>query len=92
MEFTNAYHDQDLERCTLQIGKESRRVYRPVEHVASEIIRSSSEQSNRAMYDGAVLNVKLLMVLLSSVGIIVIVVSEGLPSVISFLTRWIVVE
>lgn len=28
------------------------------------------------------------MVLLSSVSIIVIVVSEGLPSAISFLTRW----
>lgn len=46
------------------------------------------------MYDGAVLNVKLLMVLLSSVHVvfIVIVVSEGLPSIISFLTRWIVVD
>lgn len=32
------------------------------------------------------------MVLLSSVGIIVIVVSEGLPSVISFLTRWMEVD
>lgn len=29
---------------------------------------------------------------IGKVGIIVIVVSEGLPSVISFLTRWIVVD
>lgn len=32
------------------------------------------------------------MGLLSSVSIIVIVVSEGLPSVISFLTRWMEVD